>query len=196
LIIQAAGVKPDDSAEEMLATPEDALRLGADALATCALVRGNSEARHLRVVADQVRAADPWGLPVILHIYPRKFHSDGKVEIVHTAEDIAWTVRCGIELGVDVIKTPYCGDPIAWKQITSACPLPVIAAGGPKCETLEEALKQMSDSVAAGGRGATIGRNVWGFADVPAAVRAFKNAIHHGKMPADAMKSLTTVTRQ
>jgi len=188
MIIQAACVKPDDSAEEMIATPDDAIRMGADALATCALVRGATEARHLRIIADQVRAAEPLGLPVILHIYPRKFHSDGRVEIVHTPEDIEWTVRCGIEIGVDVIKTPYCGDPVAWGQIIDRCPLPVVAAGGPKANTFLDALRQMSDSIKGGGRGATIGRNVWGFPNVVGAVKAFKAVIHDGLNPEDAMK--------
>jgi len=188
LIIQSAANRVDDSADESIATPEDALRLGADAFATCALIRGSTEGRHLRVVADQVRAATPWGMPVILHIYPRKFHANGKVEIVHTPEDVAWAVRCAIEVGVDVVKTPYCGDPVAWKQIVEGCPLPLVAAGGPKAETIIEALQQMGDAVAGGGRGAVVGRNVWGFKNVAGAVRAFKAVIHDRLTPQEAIK--------
>jgi len=189
LIVQSVACRVDDSADEVVATPEDALRLGADAFATAALIRGSSEGRHLRTVADQVRAAAPWGLPVILHIYPRKFHSNGKVEIVHTPEEVAWAVRCGIEIGVDVIKTPYCGDKEAWRQLVDACPLPLVAAGGPKAETLLEALQLMSDCVAAGGRGAVIGRNVWGFKEVAGAVQAFKAVVHDRQSPQAAMKA-------
>ena len=189
LIIQSAACRIDDSADEAIATPEDAVQLGADGFATCALIRGSSEGRHLRTVADQVRAATPLGMPVILHIYPRKFHTNGKVEIVYTPEDIAWAVRCGIEVGVDVIKTPYCGDKAAWRQIIDGCPLPVVAAGGPKCETLADALQLMADSVAGGGLGAVIGRNIWGFKDIPGAVRAFKGVIHDRLAPKEAMKA-------
>ncbi len=126
---------------------------------------------------------------MILHIYPRKFHEKGKVEIVYTPEDVAWAVRCAIEVGVDVVKTPYCGDQAAWRQIVEGCPLPLVAAGGPKTETLAEALQLMADSVTAGGSGAVIGRNVWGFKNIPGAVRAFKGVIHDRLTPKEAMKA-------
>jgi len=188
LIIQSVACRVDDSADEVIATPEDALRLGADGFATAALIRGNTEGKHLKVVSDQVRAAAPWGMPVILHIYPRRFHDNGKVEIVHHPEEIAWAVRCGIELGVDVIKTPYCGDQKIWRELVESCPVPLVAAGGPKTDTLLEALQQISDCIAAGGRGAVIGRNVWGFSDVPGAVRAFKAVVHDRTAPKEAVK--------
>src|ERR1700722_13271113 len=109
LIIQSLAARPDDSADEMLAEPEDAVRMGADAFAICAYVRGSTEARHIRRVADAVRQAERWDMPVIVHTYARRFTSDG-VEISFTPEDIAWAVRCAIEVGVDVVKVPYCGD--------------------------------------------------------------------------------------
>ena len=152
LIIQSVACRIDDSADEVIATPEDAVRLGADGFASAALIRGKTEGKHLRTVYEQVREATPWGMPVILHIYPRKFHSNGKVEIVHTPDDVAWAVRCAIELGVDVVKTPYCGDPAAWKQLVESCPLPLVAAGGPKVESLADALQLMADAVAGAAR--------------------------------------------
>jgi class I fructose-bisphosphate aldolase len=47
----------------------------------------------------------------------------------------------------------------------------------------------MADAVAAGGRGAVIGRNVWGFKNVVGAVQAFKAVVHDGVAPAAAMKA-------
>lgn len=41
MIIQSTAVRPDDSAHEYVATPEDAVRLGADAFAVAAFVRGD-----------------------------------------------------------------------------------------------------------------------------------------------------------
>jgi DhnA family fructose-bisphosphate aldolase class Ia len=43
--------------------------------------------------------------------------------------------------------------------------------------------------VASGARGATIGRNVWGFDRITAAIKAFKAVIHHGKTAAEALAS-------
>ncbi len=39
----------------------------------------------------------------------------------------------------------------------------VVAAGGPKADTLPAALAMIAEVVQSGARGATIGRNVWGF---------------------------------
>src|SRR5579859_335527 len=68
-IVQSSAVRPDDSASEILVTPEEALRLGADALAVVAYVRGKTEADYLRKVADMVRDATRLELPVMCHVY-------------------------------------------------------------------------------------------------------------------------------
>jgi fructose-bisphosphate aldolase, class I len=167
------------------ATPEDAVRLGADAIAVAAFVRGPTEAAYLRTIADTVRQAAPFGLPVICHIYPRRFAQT--VSISFDPEDIAWAVRCAAEVGADVVKSPYCGDMAAHKQIVADCPVPLVAAGGPQTHTLQEALGLMADAVSVGVLGATIGRNIWGTEKVTQTLAAFKAVIHDGKTPAEAM---------
>jgi class I fructose-bisphosphate aldolase len=188
LIIQSIAARPDDSADEATATPEDAVRLGADAFATCAFIRGKSEAAHLRRVADQVREAARFDIPVILHIYPRKVNDNRSVEIVYDAETIEWAVHCCIEVGVDVVKVPFTGDVKSYADIIKACPLPVVAAGGPKANTLREALDMASKVMQAGAKGMTVGRNIWGFPEVTKSVEAFKAVIHDGMTAEQAMK--------
>jgi class I fructose-bisphosphate aldolase len=187
LIIQSSAVHTDDTAREQLATPEDAVRLGADAFAVVAYVRGNTEAKYLRTVSDCVREATRYEMPVICHIYPRQ--QDNLARISFEAEDVAWAVRCAVETGVDVIKAPYCGDVQAHAQIVAESPLPVVAAGGPRSETLEAALEMMADVIKSGARGATIGRNIWGFANITAATQAFKAVIHEEKTPQEALRA-------
>ena len=186
MILQSMLIRPDDSACEQIATPEDAVRLGADAFAVVAFVRGPTEAAHLRIVADSVRQAARFEIPVVCHVYPRNL-DDGTVSF--QPEDISWAVHCALEVGVDVIKTPYCGDVEAQRRIVAACPLPVVAAGGPRAESLESALTMMGEVVQSGTRGATIGRNVWGFDQITAAVEAFKAVIHDGKTAVEALAS-------
>jgi fructose-bisphosphate aldolase, class I len=185
-ILQSTLARVDDSACEQIATPEDAIRLGADAIAVAAFVHGSTEAAHLRAVADCVREAARYDLPVILHIYPRVFTPAPAVSFA--PEDIAWAVRCGVETGVDVVKTPYCGDVLAHAQIVKDSPVPVVAAGGPRAQTLESALQMMSEVIQSGALGATIGRNVWGFPEIGKAVTAFKAVIHDRKSAQEAMQ--------
>jgi class I fructose-bisphosphate aldolase len=187
LILQAIIARPDDTAFEQLATPEEAVRLGADAFAVAAHVRGPSEAEHLRTVAECVRAAARFEMPVVCHIYPRDASDLSRISL--EPEDIAWAVRCAVEVGVDVVKTPYCGDVTAHAQIVAECPVPLVAAGGPRAETLEAALALLAQVIQSGARGATIGRNVWGFERITAAVTAFKAVIHDERTPEEALES-------
>ena len=184
-IIQSVFCRPDDSAYEQVVTAEEAVRLGADAIAVVAYVRGKTEATYLRAVADCVCEAARFEMPVFCHIYPRDMAHFPSISFA--PEDIAWAAHCAVETGVDIVKTPYCGDVKAHTQIVVASPVPVVAAGGPKQETLESALNMMAEVVQTGARGATIGRNVWGFPHIAAAVHAFKAVIHDGKTAQEAL---------
>ena len=186
LIVQSTTARPDDSARQQMATPEEAVRLGADAFAAAAFVRGPTEAEYLRVVADCVREAARFEIPVICHVYPRDVATGA---ILFNPEHIAWAVRCAVEVGADVVKVPYCGDVKAYAQIVADSPVPVVAAGGPQSKTLQSALAMIAQVVQSGARGATIGRNVWGFEQITAAVHAFKAVIHEGKTPDEAMRT-------
>jgi len=189
LILQSTIARPDDTACEQIASVEDAIRLGADAIAVAVFICGPTEAARLRTLAEYVQQAIRFDLPVIAHIYPREFNS-GKPEVSHKPELVAWAVRCGLECGADVIKTPYCGDVFAFRQIVSECPLPVVAAGGPKTETIESALQMAYEVVQSDAKGMTVGRNVWGFSDVTKATLLFSSVIHDGITPEQALDTV------
>ena len=186
LIIQSIYFTPDDATRQRIAHPDEVLRLGADAIAVAIGVRGPHEGEYLKFMTDAVREADAIGLPVIAHIYPRDF-SDG-ARIVHDPENIMWAVRCGIECGADVIKVPFTGDVASYRDIIAACPVPMVAAGGPRCDTLREALESLAKVIESGALGATIGRNIWGTPDPAKALLACKAVIHEGLCSDEAMK--------
>lgn len=189
LIIQAGCFSPDDRVAEITTTAAECARLGADAIAVAIKVRGADEGRSLRFLCDMVTEAAALDMPVIAHIYPRVY-TDGKPRIVFTPEEIAWAARCGLECGADVIKIGYTGDVASYSQIVRQTSVPVIAAGGPRCATLELALETMDEAVKAGAVGATIGRNVWGHADPAAALTAFKSVVLDRVTPAAACAGL------
>lgn len=186
LIIQSVTFTADDSVIENLAQPEEVLRLGADAIAVSIGVRGPNEGKFLALLARMVADADRIGLPVIAHIYPRDFSRGGT--IVYDHENILWAVRCGIECGADVIKVPFTGQVASYRDIVGTSPVPVVAAGGPRCDTLLEALRMMDQAVEAGARGATIGRNIWGTDEPTRALVAFRQVIHDRVPPAQALE--------
>lgn len=185
MVIQAGCFTPDDRISQLIATPEDAVRFGADALAVAIPVRGDSEGQYIRWLTDSVSAAARFEMPVIAHIYPRDFSDGGK--IVFTPDEIAYAVRIGIETGVDVVKVGYTGDFDSFQETVATCPVPVVMAGGPKTGNLTEALSQTAEALRAGARGAVVGRNLWGHGDATQAARAFRAVIHDGLKPADAL---------
>lgn len=185
-ILQSTIARPDDTVCEQIADAEDAIRLGADALAVAAFICGPTEGDRLRTVAECVKDALRFDLPVIVHIYPREFGDIPRVS--HKPEFVAWAVRCGVECGADVIKTPYCGDVEAFREIVSDCPVTVVAAGGPKAETIGAALQMAHEVVQSGAKGMTVGRNIWGVPEVTKAVRAFSSVIHDRLTPKEALQ--------
>ena len=186
-ILQSTIARPDDTVCEQIADAEDAVCLGADALAVAAFICGSTEGDRLRTVAECVKQAVRFDLPVIAHIYPREF--DDMPRVSHKPELVAWAVRCGAECGADVIKTPYCGDVQAFRDIVSDSPVTVVAAGGPKAETIGAALQMAYEVIQSGAKGMTVGRNIWGVPEVTRAVRAFSSVIHDGLTPEESMEN-------
>lgn len=187
LVIQAGCFTADDRIRELIATPEDAVRYGADALAVAIPVRGDTEGGYIRWLTDTVNQAARFEMPVIAHVYPRDFSNGTK--IVFTPDEIAYAVRIGFETGVDVVKVGYTGDFASFRDTVASCPIPVVIAGGPKTETLLGALEQTSDALRAGARGAVVGRNLWGHGDTTKAARAFRHVIHDGMTPQEALSA-------
>jgi class I fructose-bisphosphate aldolase len=185
LVIQAGCFTPDDRIRQLIATPEDAVRYGADALAVAIPVRGPTEGEYIRWLTDTVNAAARFEMPVIAHVYPRDVSDGGK--IVFTPDQIAYAMRIGFETGVDVIKVGYTGDFDSFRETVRTCPVPVVIAGGPKTETLSDALAQTAEALRAGAVGAVVGRNLWGHGDTTLAARAFKAVIHDGLAPEEAL---------
>ena len=186
LIIQSVYFTPDDAISECIATANEVLRLGADAMAVAIGCRGPSEGTYLKLLTKAVEEADQIGLPVIAHIYPRDYTNGPR--IAHDPENIMWAVRCGIECGADVIKVPFTGDAASYRDIVATSPVPVVAAGGPRTETLKDALESLGKVIESGARGATIGRNIWSTPDPTKALIACKAVIHERLSADEALK--------
>ncbi|PCJ56304.1 MAG: aldolase [Planctomycetota bacterium] len=177
LIIQQVAVKSDDQYFTDHASVEEVVALGADAIAVSICLKGATEAQQLGHLAKVVADAEPFGLPVIPHIYP--LGSEGEENIVsHLSEDIFYAVRVGIEMGADVVKVPFTGDADSFRDIVSLSPIPIVAAGGPKCEDLNDTIKMVREISKSGASGATIGRNIWGFQNPTKAIQQLKEAMY------------------
>lgn len=175
-IIQSMALRPEWDEFAFSAHVEEVVALGADAIAVAMFLKGPSEIRFINHLARVVRESEQYGLPVIPHIYTLS-SGDEKTSVTHDPEDIFYAVRMGLEQGADIIKVPFSGDEASFRDIVAETPVPVVAAGGPRCDTLEEAVVMMQAIARTGAAGATVGRNVWEFPDIPDAIRKLTQAM-------------------
>jgi putative autoinducer-2 (AI-2) aldolase len=91
--------------------------------------------------------------------------------------------RIAAELGANVVKTYWCEE---FEKVAETCPVPVVIAGGPKCETQLEVLEFVYNGLQRGAIGVNLGRNVWQDAHPVAAARALQALIHEGANPQQA----------
>lgn len=165
---------PTDDVTGLLHGVEDALRLGADAVVVLAYPGAPDEHLSLRRLAEVCTECERVGLPVMAEMIPGGFAR----AVPWTVEHIAKAARLGAELGADVVKTVCPPDPAAFAEVVAACPVPVVALGGPKMDDEDAVVAVARGVVDAGGAGVAFGRNVWGSADPAKLVARLMDAVH------------------
>ena len=190
LIMKCSTLSPYHPNHDVWVTSvEDALRLGADAIAMAMTVGSEQQAEILKSVAGLVREAERVGLPVIVHTYPNGDLVPPQER--YTAERVTYAARLAMEVGVDIVKTFYTGSTESFAKVVQvAAPALVVAAGGAKLETERDALQMAANVVQAGAAGITFGRNIWQCSDTPTMVRAFKRIVHEGASVDQALAGL------
>jgi len=149
----------------LVAHPEEALRLGADAVITYLIVGTGDpefEAREISRNAQVARECEQAGIPLFVESLARgpkvKDHRDPQWVKYHT--------RIAAEIGADVIKTDYTGDPATMAAVIEACPIPVLVLGGSRAGSDADALEMIRGIAQSGAAGVFFGRNVFQAADM------------------------------
>jgi fructose-bisphosphate aldolase/2-amino-3,7-dideoxy-D-threo-hept-6-ulosonate synthase len=189
LIIHLSGatnLAPDPNRKVLVCSVERALKLGADAVSIHINIGADDEPEMLKDAQKAIESAREWGVPLIAMMYPR----GAKIKNEHDPGVVNIAARVGAELGADIVKTNYSGDIDSFKEIVSGLHVPVIIAGGPKMDTVEELLKMVYDSVQAGGRGVAFGRNVFQAEDPTKMVFAICKIVHKNYTVEEALKEL------
>jgi class I fructose-bisphosphate aldolase/fructose-bisphosphate aldolase/2-amino-3,7-dideoxy-D-threo-hept-6-ulosonate synthase len=166
-------------------TVEDALRIGADAVAISAFPGAPNEESSLRTLAEVAGEAHAWGLPLMGEMVPGGFDSP---DHLRTAESIAIASRVGAELGADWVKIPYAD---GFEQVTAGCFVPAVILGGAKKGSEREMLVKIRAALDVGAQGVAIGRNIFQ-ADDPTAMTAAVAALIHEDASIDAAMNILT----
>jgi fructose-bisphosphate aldolase/2-amino-3,7-dideoxy-D-threo-hept-6-ulosonate synthase len=185
LIVHLSGstsLNPDPNDKVLVCTVEEAIALGADAVSIHINLGAPNESKMLEEAAKVVRECNRWGVPLLVMIYPR-----GKGIDPYSPATVGHCVRVAEELGADLIKTNYTGDPVSFGKICAACSVPVFIAGGEKAGD-RETLVAIRDSVRAGGAGVCVGRNAFQRDDPRAFVEALCRVVHDEVDPDEALK--------
>ena len=160
---------------------EDALLLGADAVVLMAFVGIPVELETYRIVARVAGECLRANLPLVVEALPCPGE---RIPDPRATDAMASAARIGFEHGADLVKSYFTEN---FQKVTDNCPVPVLIAGGPKMDTVEETLQVVHDATRAGAAGVVFGRNIWQSGDTRGMIQALRRIIHEGQ-PATASR--------
>jgi 2-amino-4,5-dihydroxy-6-oxo-7-(phosphooxy)heptanoate synthase len=170
---------PDPDAKYLVASVEEALRLGADAVSVHVNLGSAEEAQQIADLARVADACDRWNVPLLAMMYPR----GPKIANPRSPELVAHAATLAADLGADIVKSVYVGTPAEMADVTRDCPVPLIVAGGPSRASTAEVLAFVDEALRGGAAGVAMGRNVFEADDPGARARALADLIHRGSVP-------------
>ena len=190
LILRVSGgssVVGKDLAQEALVTSiEECIRLNVAAVGMSVFVGSDYEYESLVSLGTLVDECETYGIPVMA------VTAVGKELEKRTARYLALCCRIAAEFGAKVVKTYWCEE---FDKVTNGCPVPVVMAGGPKCETELEVFEFVHDGMQKGAIGLNLGRNVWQH-DYPVPMMKALHAIIHQNATAREAADIFTEEKQ
>lgn len=141
------------SDEGLTTSIEEIIRLNASAVGISVFVGSDYEHQTLMNLSRLVNDCENYGIPVMA------VTAVGKELEKRDARYLALACRICAELGARIVKTYWCEKD--FEKVVQGCPVPVVIAGGPKCETEKEVFEFVYDGMQKGSIGINLGRNVW-----------------------------------
>jgi len=182
IILRVSGctsvVGPGLENEALTTSIDEIIRLNASAVGVSVFVGTEYEHQTLTNLSDMVNMCEDYGIPVMA------VTAVGKELEKRDVRYLALASRICAELGAKVVKTYYCKE---FDKITGGCPVPVVIAGGPACDTELEVMEFVYDGMQKGAIGVNLGRNVWKHEYPVPMIRALRAIIHEGAKPNEAL---------
>lgn len=175
---------PVDGNDKVLVnTVERALKMGADGVSIHINIGSRTESRQLEILGEVAGQCMEWGMPLLAMMYPRGEGIEGDPA---QARHVKLAARIGAELGADIIKTLYTGDPESMREVVEGCPVPIVIAGGSKLSD-KETLEMIEGAMKAGCAGISMGRNVFQHENPTQFVKSASLMIHKGMSAKEAL---------
>ena len=176
---------PDPNEKVLVNSVQNALKMGADAVSMHVNIGAESEAKMLTDLGAVAVECMEWGMPLLAMMYPR----GKRIKDDHDVEYVKLAARVAAELGADIVKTVYTGDPDSFREVTRGCPVPVVVAGGSKTDD-RITLELIEGAMEGGAAGISIGRNAFQHTAPDRFVRAAACIVHHKKSVDEALEIL------
>jgi len=178
-----------DLANEVITTAiDDVIRINATAVGISIFVGSDFEKQTLNNLSSLVNECEKYGIPVMA------VTAVGKELEKRGPRYLALACRIAAELGAKVVKTYWCAED--FEKVTGGCPVPVVMAGGPKCETDKEVLEFVHDGMQKGAIGLNLGRNVWQNPNAVPMMRALQAIIHKNASVEEAFDLFNTIKNE
>ena len=191
ILLKASNYSPvAPTRDTIFGSVDEAIRMGADAISMGAMTLGDFQGEQFEAIGKFSEECMAKGIPLIGHVYPKG--ESVPVDKRAAWENIAYCVRSACELGMDIVKTTYTGDPDSMAKVVSCVPstFRVVIQGGDACKTLDDYLVMTREAMDCGVGGVTMGRFVWDYKDVTALVIALRYIIHEGYSVKEAKELL------
>lgn len=182
----STSLSPYPNVKTLVCTVEEAIKLGADAVSIHINLGNGQEKEMLRDFGRVSNEARIWGMPLLAMIYPR----GEKIKDEYDVNAVKHAARVGNEMGADIVKVSYTGSVETFKEVVEGCAVPVVIAGGPKMDSDREILEMVKGAIEAGGKGVSIGRNVFQHRNPTAMVRAISAIVNENSSVENALKIL------
>ncbi|WP_297489132.1 class I fructose-bisphosphate aldolase [Thermococcus sp.] len=182
--------KDEQLLQSQLAYVEDAVKLGADAIAATVYWGSPQEDIMMRQFAEIASYAHNLGFPVVQFAYPRGPYITEKYGKKEDYRVVMYGARAAAESGADMIKTYWTGSRETFaKVVEAAAGVPVLLSGGAKTENPVDFLKVVWEVIEAGGAGAVVGRNIFQRENPEPFIKALLKVIHRNEDPEEAAKA-------
>ncbi|MEU1984084.1 hypothetical protein [Nocardia sp. NPDC019395] len=144
-------------AHRLIATVEDAVRMGVDAVKMLFPwnISNAERAALCERVGKVVSACDAWDIPLVLE--PVLIGAPRTQEVIEEEEQVA---RIAYDLGAHIIKIAFPGEERT-RRLVEELRVPLVIAGGPLAGPPEDTVDAVAQTIRAGARGVIVGRNIW-----------------------------------
>ena len=150
-------LSPDPNQKVLVCSVEEAIKLGADGISIHINLGAESDCMMLKDFGKIGKKCAEWGMPLLAMMYTR----GKKIQNEYDVEAVKLAARVANELGADLVKVNFTGDSETFQKVVEGCSIPVLIAGGEKAKSTRDILTNVKMAMDAGGKGVSIGRNVF-----------------------------------